>query len=90
MFLCGRPRLVDYPTLRTQLAGLERHALANGRETIRHANIESAHDDCATAVCGLMVTLDQNRGVIITKEMMDAFRRMPPRHSGARMRYRGR
>jgi len=55
MLLSGRARLLDNPVLRTQLAGLERHAQAGGRETVTHANVASAHDDLATSACGAMV-----------------------------------
>ena len=55
MLLSGRARLLDNPVLRTQLAGLERHAQAGGRETVTHANVASAHDDLATSACGALV-----------------------------------
>jgi hypothetical protein len=47
-----RGRILDHATLRTQLAGLERRVVA-GRETVDHAR--GAHDDVATAVCGVLV-----------------------------------
>jgi hypothetical protein len=56
MLLSGRARLLDNSVLRTQLAGLERHAQAGGRETVTHANVASAHDDLAASACGAIVT----------------------------------
>lgn len=58
VLLSGGVRFVDYPTLRKELVGLERHLSANGYETIGHAKKANAHDDCATSVCGLIVTFD--------------------------------
>jgi hypothetical protein len=55
MLLSGRARLLDNARLRTQLAALERHAQAGGRETVTHANVASAHDDLATSACGALV-----------------------------------
>jgi len=55
MLLSGRARLLDHPRLRTQLAGLERHVQAGGRETVTHAHVASAHDDLAAAACGAIV-----------------------------------
>ena len=55
MLLSGRARLLDNPTLRSQLIGLERHVQAGGRETVTHANVASAHDDLAAAACGALV-----------------------------------
>jgi hypothetical protein len=55
MLLSGRARLLDNPRLRTQLAALERHAQAGGRETVTHAHVASAHDDLAASACGALV-----------------------------------
>lgn len=55
MLLNGRVRLLDNPTLRTQLIGLERHVQAGGRETVTHAQVASAHDDLAAAACGAII-----------------------------------
>jgi hypothetical protein len=55
MLLNGRVRLLDNPTLRTQLIGLERHVQPGGRETVTHAHVASAHDDLAAAACGAIV-----------------------------------
>ena len=54
MLLAGRVRLIDNATLRSQLASLERRVSAADRETVSHPQSASAHDDCATAVCGLL------------------------------------
>src|SRR4249919_1114293 len=54
MLLAGRVRLIDNATLRSQLASLERQVSAADRETVSHPQTASAHDDCATAVCGLL------------------------------------
>ncbi|HWS98292.1 MAG TPA: hypothetical protein VN620_17655, partial [Candidatus Methylomirabilis sp.] len=54
MLLAGRVRLIDNATLRSQLASLERRVSAADRETVSHPQTASAHDDCATAVCGLL------------------------------------
>lgn len=54
MLLAGRARLLDNPTLRTQLAGLERRAQVGTRETVSHAQVASAHDDVATAAAGAL------------------------------------
>jgi hypothetical protein len=55
ILLNGRIRLLDNPTLRTQLIGLERHVQPGGRETVTHARVASAHDDLAAAACGAIV-----------------------------------
>jgi len=60
-FLCALPllssrrgRLADDATLRKQLSGLQRRVVA-GHETVSHAQVASAHDDVAAAVCGCLV-----------------------------------
>jgi hypothetical protein len=58
LLLSGRVRLIDNATLRSQLASLERHALASG-EVVRHPAIASAHDDLATATCGVVVMVQR-------------------------------
>ena len=58
LLLSGRARLVDNATLRSQLASLERHALATG-EVVRHPAVASAHDDLATSVCGVIVMVQR-------------------------------
>lgn len=45
----GRVRLLDDPTLRKQLLGLERRPGSGGREIIDHA--AGAHDDVINAGC---------------------------------------
>ena len=52
--LARRVRLIDNATLRSQLTSLERRVSAADRETVSHPQSASAHDDCATAVCGLL------------------------------------
>jgi hypothetical protein len=54
MLLAGRVRLIDNATLRSQLASLERRISPAGHETVSHPQVASAHDDCATAVCGAL------------------------------------
>jgi hypothetical protein len=54
--LNGRVRLLDNPTLRTQLIGLERHVQLGGRETVTHAHVASARDDLVAAACGAIVS----------------------------------
>jgi hypothetical protein len=54
MLLAGRVRLIDNATLRAQLASLERRVSPADRETVSHPQTASAHDDCATAVCGML------------------------------------
>jgi hypothetical protein len=54
MLLAGRVRLIDNATLRSQLASLERRVSSADRETVTHPQTASAHDDCATAVCGVL------------------------------------
>jgi hypothetical protein len=54
MLLAGRARLIDSATLRAQLASLERRVSPAGHETVSHPQVASAHDDCATAVCGVL------------------------------------
>lgn len=54
MLLSGRARLLDNASLRSQLAALERQVTAS-RETVRHPQVTSAHDDVATAACGALV-----------------------------------
>ena len=56
MMLSGRARLLDNSVLCAQLAGLERHVQAGGRETVTHAHVASAHDDLAASACGALVT----------------------------------
>jgi hypothetical protein len=54
MLLAGRVRLIDSATLRNQLVSLERRITPAGHETVSHPQVASAHDDCATAVCGAL------------------------------------
>ena len=62
-FLCALPlltskrgRLSDDATARKQLSGLQRRVVA-GHETVGHAQIASAHDDVAAAVCGCLAEI---------------------------------
>jgi hypothetical protein len=55
MLLARRYRLIDSSTYRSQLISLERYMPPGGRETVRHPQIASAHDDVATAACGALV-----------------------------------
>jgi hypothetical protein len=55
MLLSGRARLLDSPTLRSQLTSLERRVQPAGHEVVRHPQVASAHDDVATAACGALV-----------------------------------
>jgi hypothetical protein len=71
-YLCALPlmtskraRLVDNPTLRTQLGGLERRVLS-GHEVVDHAQRASAHDDIAAAVAGCLVELAAHPPMIVT------------------------
>ena len=52
----GRVELLDKPRLRNQLLNLERKS-RGGRDSIDHPR--NAHDDCANAVCGLLVYLSE-------------------------------
>lgn len=49
-----RGHLPDDATLRKQLSGLQRRVVG-GHETVGHAQVASAHDDLAAAVCGCLV-----------------------------------
>jgi hypothetical protein len=51
----GRTRLLHDHALRHQLAGLERRTHAGDRESVSHANTQSAHDDVAAAAAGALV-----------------------------------
>ena len=51
----GRTHLLHDHTLRHQLAGLERRVHAGDRESVSHANTQSAHDDVAAAAAGALV-----------------------------------
>jgi hypothetical protein len=64
LLLAGKARLLDDATLRQQLAGLERRAHANGRESVSHGSAMSAHDDVAAVCCGALV-LARPRSVFI-------------------------
>jgi hypothetical protein len=79
LFLCGRVRLIDVAKLRSQLVGLERHVSTIGHETVRHQ--ANAHDDIATAICGLLMQASEERGVVglVTPEVIAAVRAMGPR-----------
>ncbi len=52
--LSRRTRLVNNATLRSQLASLER-SVTGTKEQVSHPKHAGAHDDIATAVCGLLV-----------------------------------
>ena len=54
MLTSGRHHLADHATLRAQLSNLERR-IVGGHETVSHPQTASAHDDVATAVCGVLV-----------------------------------
>lgn len=64
LLLSGRGRLADISTGRSQLASLERVLQSGGRETVRHPQIDSAHDDVAAAIAGAMVTASHANPVI--------------------------
>ena len=51
----GRVHLLHDQALRHQLAGLERRTHAGDRESVSHANTQSAHDDVAAAAAGALV-----------------------------------
>lgn len=55
MLLARRARLLDNATLRAQVCALEHYIPPGGHEVVRHPQIASAHDDCATAAAGAMV-----------------------------------
>ena len=59
-----RGRLVDNATLRKQLSGLQRRVVA-GHETVGHAQVASAHDDVAAAVCGCLVRAAARPGLVM-------------------------
>lgn len=56
LLLGGRARLLDDPTLRTQLAGLERKAVSGHREIVTHRS--GRHDDVAAAAMGALAIAD--------------------------------
>ena len=55
MLLRGRVRLCDSAVLRQQLAGLERRVHVGVRESVSHAQTQSAHDDVAASAAGAIV-----------------------------------
>lgn len=55
MLLARRARLLDNATLRAQVCALEHYIPPGGHETVRHPQVASAHDDCATSAAGAMV-----------------------------------
>jgi hypothetical protein len=63
VLLAGRVRLVDNATLRQQLSSLERRVGAGDRESVSHPAYASAHDDCATSVCGVIAALTVGDGL---------------------------
>lgn len=83
LLLAGRARLVDMAALRSQLTGLERRTLGNGRESVSHA--PQAHDDLCTSAMGAIVlaaahegydtTMSWVTGGVTVEESNDAFRR---------------
>ncbi len=57
VLMSGQARLLDSERLRDQLTGLERRFYASGRETVDDSGAQSAHDDLANVVCGVLVNL---------------------------------
>ncbi len=53
LFTAGRARLLDNPTLVTQLCNLERRTLPGGKDRIDHPR--GLHDDVANSACGALV-----------------------------------
>ena len=53
-FLARRVRLVDNATARNQLVTLERRVGAGDKENVSHPQHANAHDDVATAICGVI------------------------------------
>lgn len=53
LFTSGRARLLDNRRLVTQIATLERRAVASGRDRVDHPR--DGHDDLANAACGALV-----------------------------------
>jgi hypothetical protein len=77
-YLCALPllaskraHLLDNPTLRTQLCGLERRVVS-GHEIVDHQQRASAHDDVSAAVCGLLAEMAAHTPLIITREHVAA------------------
>jgi hypothetical protein len=64
LFTANRVQLPDHARLVDQLCGLRRKVGSAGRETVSH--MARAHDDLATAVCGLLWRLSPaTRGAVI-------------------------
>ena len=59
----GRVHLLHDQALRHQLAGLERRTHAGDRESVSHANTQSAHDDVAAAAAGALVLAASSHAV---------------------------
>ena len=54
LLLAQRVSLINNATGRNQLASLERHVGATDRESVRHPQHASAHDDVAAAIAGVI------------------------------------
>jgi hypothetical protein len=72
LFTANRVRLPDHARLIDQLCALRRKVGSAGRETVSH--VTGAHDDLATAVCGLLWRLSPvTRGAVIAGPLVFCF-----------------
>jgi len=76
----GRARLLDWPRLVTQYAGLERRLMPGGWSRIDHPNRSGYHDDLANVCAGaLWRAVSEKPPMVITKEMLNQALAMPRR-----------
>jgi hypothetical protein len=63
----GQAQLLDHQRTIGQIATLERRTARSGKDSVDHA--PGAHDDCANAVCGVIVSLAKPTGLEIWARM---------------------
>jgi hypothetical protein len=55
MLNSGKVELLDIPRLASQFCGLERRTARGGKDSIDHASVPTAHDDCCNAGAGALL-----------------------------------
>jgi len=63
----GRCQLLDHRRTISQISQLERRTARSGKDSIDH--MPGAHDDCANAVCGVIVSLAKPTGLEVWERL---------------------
>jgi len=80
MLNSGKVELLDIPRLASQFCGLERRTARGGKDSIDHASVPTAHDDCCNSAAGALLLVQNARQPIrIAPELLERATAMRPR-----------